>query len=83
MATRVYKDKLMTEPITQVNEVMDIDDAVALFEINKTSEGQNEPFRIVMNSWGNPELEEVYAWYAANNRQPPPLSGYPIEPIEP
>jgi len=68
----------MTEPITQVNEVMDIDDAVALFEINKTSEGQNEPFRIVMNSWGNPELEEVYAWYAANNRQPPPLSGYPI-----
>ena len=72
-----------TEEITHINEVMDIDDAVALFEINKTSEGQNEPFRIVMNSWGNPELEEVYAWYKANNRQPPPLSGYPISRIEP
>ena len=72
-----------TEVITQVNEVMDIDDTVGWFEINKTAEGQNEPFRIVMNSWGNPELEEVYAWYKANNRQPPPLSGYPISRIEP
>ena len=60
--------------IETVNLVMDTDDTVALFEINKTQENQNEPFRVVMNYQGNPELTEVHAWLTANEQPIPEYS---------
>jgi hypothetical protein len=65
--------------IVAITEVIDQDGTVGFFEINKTHEGQNEPWRIVMNSWGNPDLDEIYSWYSANNKPIPPLSGYPLD----
>jgi len=60
--------------IETVNLVMDTDDTVALFEINKTQENQNEPFRVVMNYQGNPELTEVHEWLTDNNQEIPAYS---------
>ena len=40
--------------IETVNLVMDTDDTIALFEINKTADNQNEPYEVVMNYDGNP-----------------------------
>lgn len=60
--------------IETVNLVMDIDDTVALFEINKTHEGQNEPYKVVMNYEGNPELVQVHEWLQANEIEIPAYS---------
>jgi hypothetical protein len=60
--------------IETVNLVMDTDDTVALFEINKTAENQNEPFRVVMNYQGNPELTAVHEWLTDNNQEIPAYS---------
>lgn len=71
-----------TDEITSINEVIDADGTVGWFEIDKTHEGQNEPFRIVMNSYENPELAEVHQWYRDNDKPIPDYSSYPIEPEE-
>ena len=60
--------------IETVNLVMDTDDTVALFEINKTADNQNEPYEVVMNYEGNPQLTEVHAWLTDNNKEIPAYS---------
>ena len=60
--------------IQTVNLVMDTDDTVALFEINKTAENQNEPYEVVMNYEGNPELTPVHQWLTENNQEIPAYS---------
>ena len=60
--------------IETVNLVMDTDDTVALFEINKTADNQNEPYEVVMNYEGNPQLTEVHAWLNDNNKDIPAYS---------
>lgn len=64
----------MTIEITSVTQVMDIDDTVALFEINKTADNQNEPYEVVMNYEGNPALTSVHQWLTDNNQEIPPYS---------
>lgn len=64
--------------IETVNLVMDTDDTVALFEINKTAENQNEPYEVVMNYEGNPELAKVHQWLTDNNQEIPAYSSLPI-----
>ena len=60
--------------IQTVNLVMDIDDTVALFEINKTADNQNEPYEVVMNYEGNPALTPVHQWLTENNQEIPAYS---------
>lgn len=60
--------------IETVNLVMDTDDTVALFEINKTADNQNEPYEVVMNYEGNPELTPVHQWLTDNNQTIPAYS---------
>jgi hypothetical protein len=60
--------------IETVNLVMDTDDTVALFEINKTAENQNEPYEFVMNYEGNPALTPVHQWLTENNQEIPAYS---------
>ena len=60
--------------IETVNLVMDTDDTVALFEINKTTENQNEPYEVVMNYAGNPQLTKVHQWLTDNNQEIPAYS---------
>jgi hypothetical protein len=60
--------------IETVNLVMDTDDTVALFEINKTAENQNEPYEVVMNYEGNPALTPVHQWLTENNQEIPAYS---------
>jgi len=60
--------------IQTVNLVMDIDDTVALFEINKTADNQNEPYEVVMNYEGNPALTPVHQWLVANGQEIPAYS---------
>ena len=60
--------------IETVNLVMDTDDTVALFEINKTAENQNEPYEVVMNYEGNPALAPVHQWLTENNQKIPAYS---------
>lgn len=60
--------------IETVNLVMDTDDTVALFEINKTAENQNEPYEVVMNYEGNPELAEVHQWLVSTHQAIPAYS---------
>lgn len=60
--------------IETVNLVMDTDDTVALFEINKTADNQNEPYEVVMNYEGNPALTPVHQWLTANNQAIPAYS---------
>ena len=57
--------------IETVNLVMDTDDTVALFEINKTADNQNEPYEVVMNYEGNPALTPVHQWLIENNQEIP------------
>lgn len=64
----------MAIDITSVNQVMDVDNTVALFEVNKTHEGQNEPHWVVMNYEGNPELTEVHQWLVATHQAVPAYS---------
>lgn len=64
----------MTIEITSVTQVMDIDDTVALFEINKTADNQNEPYEVVMNYEGNPALTPVHQWLIDNNQEIPAYS---------
>lgn len=64
----------MAIDITSVNQVMDVDDTVALFEVNKTHEGQNEPHWTVMNYEGNPELAEVHQWLVSTHQAIPAYS---------
>ena len=64
--------------IETVNLVMDTDDTVALFEINKTAENQNEPYEVVMNYEGNPALIPVHQWLTDNNQKIPAYSSLPI-----
>jgi hypothetical protein len=65
--------------ITSVTEVMDVDDTVALFEVNRTHEGQNEPHWTVMNYEGNPELTPVHQWLTGNNQEIPAYSSLTIK----
>jgi len=60
--------------IETVNLVMDTDDTVALFEINKTADNQNEPYEVVMNYEGNPALTPVHQWLVANGQEIPAYS---------
>jgi len=60
--------------IETVNLVMDTDDTVALFEINKTAENQNEPYEVVMNYEGNPQLAEVHQWLVSTHQAIPAYS---------
>jgi hypothetical protein len=60
--------------ITSVTSVADDDGTVALFELNKTADNQNEPFEVVMNYEGNPALPAVHEWLRANNQDIPALS---------
>ena len=60
--------------IETVNLVMDTDDTVALFEINKTADNQNEPYEVVMNYEGNPALTPVHQWLTENNQEIPAYS---------
>lgn len=60
--------------IQTVNLVMDTDDTVALFEINKTADNQNEPYEVVMNYEGNPALTPVHQWLVANGQEIPAYS---------
>jgi hypothetical protein len=60
--------------IQTVNLVMDTDDTVALFEINKTADNQNEPYEVVMNYEGNPALTLVHQWLVANGQEIPAYS---------
>jgi len=60
--------------IQTVNLVMDTDDTVALFEINKTADNQNEPYEVVMNYEGNPALTPVHQWLTENNQEIPAYS---------
>jgi len=60
--------------IDTVNLVMDTDDTVALFEINKTADNQNEPYEVVMNFEGNPALTPVHQWLTENNQEIPAYS---------
>ena len=60
--------------IQTVNLVMDIDDTVALFEINKTADNQNEPYEVIMNYEGNPALTPVHQWLVANGQEIPAYS---------
>jgi len=60
--------------IETVNLVMDIDDTVALFEINKTADNQNEPYEVIMNYEGNPALTPVHQWLVANGQEIPAYS---------
>lgn len=64
----------MAIDITSVNLVMDVDDTVALFEVNKTHEGQNEHYWVVMNSEGDAELARVHQWLIDNDQPIPPYS---------
>ena len=64
--------------IETVNLVMDTDDTVALFEINKTAENQNEPYEVVMNYEGNPALTPVHQWLTENNQEIPAYSSLTI-----
>lgn len=64
------------EVITSIRMVYDSDKTVALFEINKVSEGQNEPFDVVMNYEGNPDLIKVHQWLTENNQEIPSYSSY-------
>ena len=64
--------------IQTVNLVMDTDDTVALFEINKTADNQNEPYEVVMNYEGNPALTPVHQWLVANGQEIPAYSSLPI-----
>lgn len=64
--------------IETVNLVMDTDDTVALFEINKTDDSQNEPYEVVMNYEGNPALTPVHQWLAANGQEIPAYSSLTI-----
>ena len=57
--------------IETVNLVIDTDDTVALFEINKTTDNQNEPYEVVMNYAGNPQLTKVHQWLTENNQDIP------------
>ena len=60
--------------IETVNLVMDTDDTIALFEINKTAENQNEPYEVVMNYEGNLALTPVHQWLTENNQEIPAYS---------
>ena len=60
--------------IETINLVMDTDDTVALFEINKTADNQNEPYEVVMNYEGNPALTPVHQWLVANGQEIPAYS---------
>ena len=60
--------------IDTVNLVMDTDGTVALFEINKTADNQNEPYEVVMNYEGNPALTPVHQWLTENNQEIPVYS---------
>jgi hypothetical protein len=60
--------------IETVNLVMDTDDTVALFQINKTADNQNEPYEVVMNYEGNPKLVQVHEWLQANEIEIPAYS---------
>ena len=60
--------------IETVNLVMDTDDTVALFEINKTADNQNEPYEVVMNYEGNPQLAEVHQWLVSTHQAIPAYS---------
>ena len=60
--------------IQTVKLVMDIDDTVALFEINKTADNQNEPYEVIMNYEGNPALTPVHQWLVANGQEIPAYS---------
>ena len=60
--------------IQTVNLVIDTDNTVALFEINKTAENQNEPYEVVMNYEGNPALTPVHQWLTENNQEIPAYS---------
>ena len=64
--------------IETVNLVMDTDDTVAFFEINKTADNQNEPYEVVMNYEGNPALTPVHQWLAANGQEIPAYSSLTI-----
>ncbi len=64
--------------IQTVNLVMDTDDTVALFEINKTADNQNEPYEVVMNYEGHPALIPVHQWLTDNNQEIPAYSSLPI-----
>ena len=60
--------------IETVNLVMDTDDTVALFEINKTADNQNEPYEVVMNYEGNPQLTKVHQWLVSTHQAVPAYS---------
>ncbi len=67
------------DDITSVKNIMDGDDTVAMFEVNKTSETQNEPWWVVMNYEGNAELLPVHEWLLQNGYPIPSYSSLVIE----
>lgn len=61
--------------ISAINQVLDEDDTVALFEVSKF-DSQNEPPKVVMNSEGNPELIDVHQWLSDNGQDIPAYSSF-------
>jgi hypothetical protein len=67
------------DEITSVKYIMDGDETVAMFEVNKTSEVQNEPWWFVINYEGNDDLLPVHEWLLQNGQPIPNYSSLIIE----